>query len=385
MAKSLPHVALIVETSLAPGREMLSGITRFVRENRPWATFVAPRSLEESVPSWIARWRGDGIIARVQNIETAQAVLDSGIPAIDILGAIRADALPLVHTDDRRIAQAGAQHLLERGFQHFAFYGWVGEPWSERRADAFAAEIRHAGYGCTLFETTHGYHHSRPWEDYADELALWVRSLEKPVGLMLCSDQCGPVLLEACRRANCQVPDDVAVIGVDNDEPLCEASSPALSSVWPDHFGVGYEAASLLERLMEGKPPPSRPILLPPKGVVTRPSTDVLAIEDRDVAAAVRFIRERATLGVTIDDVAEQVGVSRSMLQRRFRKSLGHTLHDEIVRVRLNRAKELLGQTDLAISTIAEKAGFTHQEYLGVVFRQRVGQTPAQYRRNAKG
>jgi LacI family transcriptional regulator len=204
--------------------------------------------------------------------------------------------------------------------------------------------------------------------------------------MMLCSDQVGPTVLEACRRAGVDVPDEVAVIGVDDDEPLCEVADPGLSSVWPDHERVGYEAAALLDRLMHGGRAPAGPIFVPPRGVVTRRSSDVLALDDREAAAAVRVIRERACdpAGLTIDDIAAEVSVSRSVLQRRFKAATGRTLHDEMLRVRLARAKELLSETDLPIATIAERVGFKHQEYMGAVFRRKLDIAPAQYRRSQK-
>ena len=378
-----PHVALIVETSLASGRDILRGIARYVREHGPWSTFHEPRSLEESVPGWLKDWAGDGVIARVQNEQIARAVEQAGVPVVDVLGVIQPSSLPFVHTNDADIANLAAEHLLDRGFRRFAFFGLEGENWSQRRRDAFVGKLRAAGCPCTVYETPREVHHARMWEDYADDLARWVAQLDKPVGLMACSDQCGPILLEACRRGGAAVPDEVAVIGVDNDEPLCEVSDPALSSVWPDHFRVGYEAAALLDRLMKGTPAPLGPVYLAPRGIVTRQSTDVLAIEDRDVAAAVRFIRERACEGVVIDDVVDHVSLSRSVLQRRFKQIVGRTLHEEMLRVRLERARGLLTQTDLPIALVAEKAGFNHQEYMGAVFRARFGQTPAQCRKAA--
>lgn len=379
------RVALLIETSLAPGRAMLAGVARYAREYGPWSTFWAPRGLDESIPDWLPRWDGDGVIARVQSRRLADSILSLGLPAVDILGVLDDSRLPLVHTDNRAIARAGAEHLLDRGFHHLAFFGWADERWSERRGAAFDERVREAGHRCDTFRVTHAYHHRRPWEEYADEVAVWVRSLPKPVGLMLCTDQCGPVVLEACRRAGAAVPDEVAVVGVDNDEALCETCDPPLSSVWPDHFGVGYQAAALLDQLMRGAGPQTQPAMLPPRGVVTRQSSDALAIDDRDVAAAVRLIRERACGGLNVDELAAEVGVSRSVLQRRFRSAVGHTLHDEITRVKLARAKELLAHTALPIAEVAEKAGFKHQEYLGVVFRQQVGTTPAQYRKSAEG
>ena len=374
------HVALIIETSLAPGREILRGVARYIREHAHWSTFLEPHGLEESVPVWLRNWKGDGIIARIQNEEIGEAVTATGIPAVDVLGVAPTGKHPLVHTDDARIASMAAEHLLDRGFRRFGFFGLEAERWSQQRRDAFVNTVRFAGCDATIYETSREVHHSRMWDEYADELAGWVRSLPKPVGIMVCSDQCGPILLEACRRSGAIVPDEVAVIGVDNDEPLCEVADPGLSSVWPDHHRVGYEAAALLDKMMRGEKPPDAPIYVPPRAVVTRPSTDVLAIEDRDIAAAVRFIRQHACEGPTIDDVARHVSMSRSSLQRRFKRIVGRTLHEEMLRMRLARARELLSETELPLALIAEKAGFGHQEYMGAVFRQHFGQTPWQYR-----
>lgn len=376
-----PHVALIIETSLASGRDILSGISRYICEHGRWSTFLEPRSLEESVPNWLRKWRGDGIIARVQNSKIAKAVLASGIPTVDVLGVDESSTFPLIHTDDKSIAEMAAAHLLDRGFKHFGFFGLASENWATRRRDAFASAVGARGYSCAVYETPRHIHHTRMWENYADDLAAWVRKQPKPLGLMLCSDQCGPVMLEACRRAEVVVPDDVAVIGVDNDETLCQASNPALSSVWPDHSRVGYEGAALLAKLMNGGRRPSAPIFIPPREVITRRSSDVLAIEDRDVAAAVRYIRENACSGLNIDHVAKHVALSRSVLQRRFKKLVGRTLLEEMVLVRLRQAQELLTRTDLSLATIAEKAGFRHQEYMGAIFRSRLGMTPGQFRK----
>jgi LacI family transcriptional regulator len=373
---------LIIETSLAPGREILLGVARYIREHGPWGTFLEPRSLEEVVPAWLSTWNGQGIIARVQNRQIADAVLAARIPAVDVLGVVQDSNLPLVHTDDARISALAAEHLLERGFRHLAFFNRPGEAWSEKRRDAFVNIVKGRARSCVVFDAPRAMDHTKRWEDYADDLASWISALPKPAGLMLCSDQIGPVTLEACRRAGCVVPDEVAVIGVDDDEPLCEVAAPGLSSVWPDHDRVGYEAAALLDRMMKGEPPPVNPTFIPPRGVVIRRSSDVTALEDRDVAAAIRVIREHAcdAAGLTIDDVAGEVSMSRSVLQRRFKQAVGRTLHEEMLRVRLARAKELLAETDLPIAVVAEKAGFKHQEYLGAVFRQRLDTTPARFR-----
>jgi LacI family transcriptional regulator len=202
---------------------------------------------------------------------------------------------------------------------------------------------------------------------------------------MACNDPRGQKVLEACRRSGVRVPEQVAVIGVDNDEPICAIADPPLSSVVPDHERVGYAAAALLDRVRAGEVGTGAAVFIPPVGVVTRQSSDVLALADREVAEAIGFIREHACLGLGVDEVCHKLALSRSTLQRRFRRLLGHTIHDEIIRARLQRAQELLAETDMPIAQVAIRCGFGHQEYLGAVFRARTGQTPAGYRRWAGG
>ena len=381
---SRPHVALLVETSLASGRDILRGITRYVREHEPWSLYHEPRSLEESVPRWLRHWQGDGIIARIQNRAIAEEARATGLPTVDVLGVVREMNFPLVHVDDAQVARMAGEHLLERGFRHFSYFGIEGENWSEGRREAFAELVREAGCDLAVYELPRCQAGESSWETMVDELARWVAKLPKPAGVMVCSDKRGAQFLEACRRAGTQVPDEVAVIGVDNDEPLCEVCNPPLSSVNASHFQVGYEAAALLDRLMSRRARPSAPLLIAPRGVVTRRSTEVLAIEDRQIATVLRLIREHACEGIRVDTLAQQAGLSRSVLQRRFRTTLQRTVHQEILNVRLKRARELLSETDLPLAEIAERAGFKHQEYMGAIFKARLDRTPAQYRKKAR-
>lgn len=375
------HVALLVETSLGSGRDILRGIARYVRVHEPWLLYHEPRSLEESAPKWLRHWQGDGIIARIQTPALAEEVLASGIPAVDVLGVVHDTRLPLVHVDDATISRLAATHLLERGFKRFGFFGIDGENWSEHRHKTFAEVVQTAGCELHSYTLPRALSTGHSWEEVQDELARWVADLPKPAGVMVCSDQRGPQLLDACRRAGVRVPDEVAVIGVDNDEPLCEVCNPPLSSVNPNHQQVGYAAAALLSRLMKGKTPPSKPTLIQSMDVVTRLSTDVLAIEDRKLAEALRLIREFACAGLKVDDLARHVGLSRSVLQRRFRTVLRKSVHEEILEVRLKRACDLITSSDLPLIEIAESTGFKHQEYLGAVLKSRLQKTPAQLRR----
>ena len=378
-----PQVALLIETSLEPGRGILRGISQFVREHEPWSILHEPRGLESSPPAWLARWRGDGIIARLSHERIAAAVLNTGIPAVDTLGMVRKPELPLVHSDDAAIGRLGAEHLLERGFRHFGCCG-VRTVWSEETCQAFLATVRAAG-GDGSFHELPPYNRSRPsWDIGQKRLAEWVRRLPQPAGVLACSDPRAQRVLDACRLVGIGVPDEVAVLGVGNDETICDLCNPPLSSVLAGHERVGYEAARMLDRLMRGEQLPSQRLSLEPLGVVTRQSTDLVAVNDADIITAVRYIREYACDGISVEDVAQQCALSRTELKRRFRHFLGRSVHDQIIRERIKRAEELLLRTTLSISQIARKTGFGDQTYLGVVFRNKVGKTPGQYRKQIR-
>lgn len=370
-----PHIALLIETSLASGRDILRGIARYVREHRRWSLYHEPHGLTDALPRWLRHWRGDGIIARIQTRTMATQIAASGIPTIDVLGVVPNPGFPLVHVDDVAIARMAADHLRARGLRHFGFYGIQGENWSEQRCAGFCAAV--APDPVAIHELPRDAIGRRPWERVENRMAKWIAALPKPVGILVCSDQRGPQLLEACRRASVSIPDDVAVIGVDNDEPLCEVCDPPLSSIQAGHVSVGYEAAALLDGLLRGSEAPRKALLVQPRHVVQRLSTDMLAIDDMAVAAALRLIRERGYVELNVDEIARRVNLSRSVLQRRFRTLLNRTIHQEIIAMKLKRAQELLTNTDLPLSVVAERTGFTHQEYMGAVFKKRLGKTPA--------
>ena len=223
------------------------------------------------------------------------------------------------------------------------------------------------------------------WEQQQQALVTYIDSLPKPVGVMTSTDLLGQRFLEACLRAGAKVPEEIAVIGADNDEPICRVSTPPLSSVIINDHQRGYQAAAVLHRLMQGKPAPREPIFIEPSGVVCRASTDILAIDDQAVVTALRFIRNNACEGINVREVVTHVPVSRSVLERRFRKLVGRSINEEIIRLRLNHAIELLTCTNLELKAIAQKAGFGSQAYMTAVFRSKLDCTPGSYRMPGQG
>ncbi|MES2695664.1 MAG: DNA-binding transcriptional regulator, partial [Verrucomicrobiota bacterium] len=354
-------------------------------EHEPWSFYLMEQGRGDDPPAWLERWKGDGIIARIETPRIAAAVVRAALPTVDLSAGRLVPELPWVETDDEQIARLAAEHLLERGFKHFAFCGDERFKWSEWREQHFAARVKAAGYDVQRFTAGANGANGGDVEAHARSLREWVESLPKPVGIMAAYDIRGQQVLDACRSAGVAVPADVAVIGVDNDALLCDLASPPLSSVIPNAHRTGYEAAALLERLMAGKRVPTTAHLIAPLGVAARQSTDVLAVDDRDVARAVQFIREHACEGINVSDVLRTVPLSRRVLEQRFQKLLGRTPREEILQVRLARVKQLLGETDLPLYLIAERTGFEHVEYLSVVFKRETRQTPSQYRGEAQG
>jgi LacI family transcriptional regulator len=381
---ALPHVALIVETSTAYGRAILSGISQYVREHGPWTVYIEQRSLQDPAPPWLERWEGDGIIARASTPKSARNLLKTGVPTVDLNDQVRGLGLPQIHSDHAAIARLAAEHLMERGFRHFAYFGFPVVEWSVRRHEAFTAHVVAAGHQIHegLPDRRVSWSHQQAsWEDEIEGVAQWVKRLPKPLGIMAGNDIRGIQMLDACRRARVAVPEEVAVVGVDNEELVCLLAYPPLSSVIPDAYKVGYESAALLDQMMKGHRVTEMLRSIPPLSVATRQSSDVTAIANPCVANAMRFIREHACQGIGVADVLEHLTVSRSMLQRLFRNELGQTILDAITAVRMQRVKQLLTETDLSLTDIADRAGFSYVEYLSTSFRRQTGQSPSSYRR----
>jgi LacI family transcriptional regulator len=383
-----PRVALVIETSTSFGRKVLGGIAAYMRENGPWSVYFGERSAHDPVPHWLKTWKGDGIISRVASPDIREVVSRSGIPAVDLNEQMGDLGVPLISNDNAAIAAGAATHLRQRGFTQFGYVGHAGMYWSDRRRDEFSRCVSAAGYTTRTYsgrvEDIRSLRHGA-WELELDAIAAWVASLPKPAGIMTCDDFRGLQLLAACRIAGIAVPEQVAVIGVGADEIACELADPPLSSVVLNASRMGYEAARVLDGMMRGNKAEGRTVLIPPLDIVARQSTDVMAIADPVVAKAMRFVRERVCDGINVEDVLAYMGMSRTALQDRFRKTLRRSIHDVIVEARLTRVKEFLAGTSLSLEEIAGRTGFAYPEYMSIILKQRTGWTPARYRREHRG
>lgn len=385
--RHIPRVALLVESSRSYGREMLMGIAKYLRIHGHWSVEFEEAEPWMKVPEWFNRWQWDGVIARVQTPAIAKAVSALGVPVVDLSGCLPDSPFPSIRSDETIVGRMAANHLLERGFQNFAFCGHNGFDWSDRRRDAFSERVAAAGFPCAVFDAkprrASTKDHDEHGKRFEQDLMRWLETLPDQTGLMACNDSRGRQVLNCCRELGVAVPDSLAVIGVDKDEVLCELSSLPLSSVILNAQQIGYEAAALLDRLMTGEDPPEEPILVKPVGVSERHSTDVLAIDDRKIALALKCIRENACDGLDVDALLKVVPLSRSVLERRFTQIIGNSPKAEILRVRLDRVCRLLIESDLTLAEVAGKVGFEHPEYMSRIFKSKMGITPGEFRKQA--
>jgi LacI family transcriptional regulator len=325
------------------------------------------------------------VIARIENDTMARALLRKRIPVVDIRGVCPVAGVPVVRTDNVEIARLAADHLLGCGLKSFAYCGYAGAPDSDQRRDAFARFIGEAGLDCRILDVSasdlgatrlreeFGWMHER-------ELVDWLRELPRPSGIMACNDVRGHQLLNAARLINLAVPDELAVVGVDNFEMICELAIPPLTSVEQNTRQMAREAVQMLERMLRGQRTPSAPLVVKPCKLVARRSTDALAVPDEQLRRAVTCIRQKATSGIRIRDVAQVAGLSRRELERRFQVAFGHSPGQEIVTVQIQAIKTLLTETDWPLYRVAAETGFEYPEYLNVMFKRLTGVTPRAYR-----
>jgi len=375
------RVALLIETSRSYGRDLLRGVKRYSLEQGPWSLFVEVRDLESQPPSWLRNWDGDGIITRSGSTAIAAEVRRARVPTIELRSTRHGPWFPFVGVDNHEVGAMVARHFLERGFRNFGIFALNAEEFFVERRESFVASLKHAGYSCSVLLQSGRTEKPAGWETQQQRLMSWIKQLPRPVAIMACTDQLGCWLLDACSRLSVRVPEEVAIVGVENDDVLTTVSTPPLSSVRLAGEQIGFTAASLLDRLMRGERLRQRQTLIPPICLETRQSSDIVAIEDRDLAQAVQLIRERACSAFTVADILMKVPISRSTLERGFRQLLGRSPNQEIVRVKIERVCQLLRETDLNLDQISRRTGFNTPQYMLEVFRKQMRMTPGAYRR----
>ena len=380
--KHIPKVILRIETSRACGRGILRGIAKYCRLCNPWRLSQKPPfylmdgKSEELL--WPENWVADGMI--ISQPEVPETIIKVGVPVIGIDIREEIPNMPNITGDAEPIAQMAASHFFERGFKNFAYCGFEDIDWSLERGQKFDEIVTEAGFHCHRYRQSEKNRSS--WDDELFFIAEWLSSLPKPLAVFACNDDLCWKVNQACQSANIRVPDDIALIGVDNDEMICLPSDPPLSSIALNFERAGFEAAQLLNKLIfRTEKTRSQRIVLQPTHIVTRQSTDILAISDSDVSAAIRFIREHFNEPIAVLDVVNSTTISRRSLENRFRQHLGLSINAELRRVRIDNVARMLTETNLTISQIAMDIQYTDVEHLARYFRQEKGISPLEYRK----
>ena len=361
---------------------MLKGVAHFERNHQLWVGFLDDEARAERDPQWLRSKRWDGVISRHTTPALVAACAEVKLPLVDLNDTDPFPGVPKIRPDNVGLGHLGAEHFIERGYQNFGFAGFSNNGWSRERRDGFIEALRLAGKACDVFDVNYPGDITPFWDtQQIDALVNWLGRMPRPVGIMACNDMRAQQVISAAHAAHILVPEEVAVLGANNEPIRCELAYPPLSSVSPNAFQSGYKAAEVLAGLMSRHRPESYDIRIEPVGVATRPSTDVLAIDDRSVTTALSYIRQKACAGLSVDDVVKAAHASRSQLEKKFRRYLGRSPQAEIRRVQVAKIKQLLVETDYPLKRIADMAGFEHVEYMSVVFKRLCGDSPGGFRK----
>ncbi len=381
-------IALVFKTRLEENINILNGISKYNRFHEQWHAFIDDQAISQNDPNWLldqTNW--DGIICKHSAPELLMQCLKRGIPCVDLSDdALSIEGIPKIRPDNRAVGNIGAEYFQDHGLKYFGFCSFSSEAWANERRDGFIQALDVISENHEYFESPYPKVSNPHWDDKEQEtIANWLKGLPKPIGIMACNDLRALQVINACRKAKIAIPEEVSVLGANNETIRCELSLPQLSSIPLNADYYGQKAAKVITNLIHGIKPQFQTEYVEPLDVVTRRSTDFLDIEDPHVSAAVRIIKDRACKGLTVDELINEVHVSRSLLERRFRKYVGKSPQAEIRNVQLHRIKSLLRETDYTLANIAELTGFEHPEYMSVVFKRLTSITPNQYRKKIRG
>ncbi|MDN4503215.1 DNA-binding transcriptional regulator [Alteromonadaceae bacterium BrNp21-10] len=388
MFENKHSITLLFNASKVYDRNVIEGIGNYLQTSKvDWDLY-----LEEDFMTRLEHlddWGGDGIIADFDNPEIQAALLKTKVPVVGVGGSYSDPAdypdVPYVATDNYQLANAAFQHLRQKGIERFAFYGAPVENsnrWAQEREKALIEITEKEGYECQVYRG----HPVRPetWQYSIRRLADWLQSLPTPIGIVAVTDARARHLLQVCDHIGMLIPEKIAVIGIDDDDIARFLSRVSLSSVTQGCFDIGFQAAKLLHRILDGRKPPQKPILIAPAGVAERQSTDYKAIKDPHVMQAMHFIRQNACRGIKVDQVLDYVGISRSNLEQRFKEERGHSIHNEIHNEKLQKACTMLKKTDQPTAEIANICGYPSLQYMYAVFKKHFDKTPREYRDESK-
>lgn len=378
-------IILLSDFSEEYNKNLLRGITRYSKDHGPWTFCKMPTYYRETlgmngILKWAQEWDANGIIGQFYNGEEVEKFTEAKIPVIAQDFKERFTDIPNITGAYRETGALGADYFLKKGFKNFAFYGFGNIVWSRERAEGFEERIQEAGFD------VHYYEHKDTrgvdlWYYKPSALSDWLKSLPKPIALMACDDNQGHHITEAARHAGIRIPDELAVLGVDNDEMICDLSDPPLSSIELDSEKSGYEAARLMEQMIEDQVCYADDIVVNATQVVTRHSTDIFASKDKYIVSALKYIHGNLDKNLKVDQVLKEVPLSRRSLEKRFIMTTGYPVYEYIYNQRIEKFTQKLLETDMTIFEIALDLGLSDSKNIARQFKQIKGVTPMEYRK----
>jgi LacI family transcriptional regulator len=387
----LKNIALVFPMFVSWLSVLAEGVAGYARRHADWKFTTSPPMFLEAQEITLniyslKEWKGDGAIAIVTNPAEVCLARQLDIPVVCINGNLQDCGLPRVMVDQYLVGRLAADHLLNLGLKRLAYYGLQGPWYSLERQRGFEERAREASIQCDVLETPPNTDMHKTLRQRRGPVSHWLKTRQPPVGILAVHDYRARVLADECILLGLDVPKEVAVLGVDNDHTVCEFSQLSLSSVSPSAWKVGFEAAKLLDCLMNGQPELGRDILIPPEGVVQRHSTDTIDVDDPNVSIAVQYMRDHLGQMFGIEQVMKHVPVSRRRLHEQFQRLLHRTPYEYLLHLRVERAKQLLAEkTAVKMQKIANACGFSSPERMRLVFQRFTGMTPLSYRRQQMG
>ena len=374
----MKKIVLMIKPQGAFDRRFLRGIARFTHSHFDWSIFHQSEKKNRNLKI-VKNWGAHGAIVDYREFEEVHTAFRN-IPIITINSNRSDSKLPNIQSDSDSIAQIAFDHFKERGFKTFAFAGFDDLKWSKDRKSSFEAIVTSNGLSCEFFLSSY-INKNWTWDKELKLLVDWVTSLPKPTAILSCSDEHGRHIIEACRNANISIPDEVAIVGIDNDDVICNLCSPTLSSIFLNTEPVGYRAAELLDKLMRGEKMDGQRIIAEPTEVETRGSSDIFLIDDPEMNRVIKYIHENSTRPIDVEEIAEYSCRSRRSLYDSFIKTTGLSPSQYIQNIRIKQISRLLLKTDLSLNHIAHKLGYSGSEKISRVFKKEKGVTPSTYRK----
>lgn len=384
----MPRVLLLADFSEEYFKRILLGVAKFSKEHGPWEFCRMPIYYRETlgvegILKWAVEWQTSGMLVQMNNDADAEKLKNAGFPVIAQDFMERFSDLPNITGDYYETGKMGADYFLKRGFVNFAYYGFTSFVWSRERGEGFKEYLKERGFDVSFFIGDNLY---RPefWYYKPSALSDWIKGLPKPVAIMACDDNRGQHLTEACKLAGIKIPEEVAVLGVDNDELVCTLSDPPLSSIALNAERAGYEAAKLLNQLMTYPGSIGHDVIVSPIQVITRQSTDIYATPDKEIAKALKYIHQNINTTLMVNTILGEVPLSRRSFEIRFKKVAGVSVHQYILKLKIGRIAKLLVETDKTVNEIAQETGFTDVKNIARLFKQTKGCSPISYRKMHK-